>query len=230
MRDRGARLRQAPQTVPLLSLGRARPRAISALITLYLRSTSGQRQLRTATTQGGETPGSACPARGVRAARAQLGLVEFALAVRPALALTAAEEVETIRRVLLEAATSTTRETWATCTCPECGEGSGKRSPSPITVPGSRPSRRCSVRGSVGLVRGRRSRRRCRIPIAEVRRSSWNELCLIFAATYAPAIRSVVDHGDEALRSGLEQMGAGEPCRAQPCARTRWPGTPPPST
>jgi hypothetical protein len=42
--------------------------------------------------------------------------------VRPALALTAAEEVETIRRVLLEAATSTTRETWATCTCPECGK------------------------------------------------------------------------------------------------------------
>jgi len=40
-------------------------------------------------------------------------------AVRPALALTAAEEVETIRRVLLEAATSTSRETWATCTCPE---------------------------------------------------------------------------------------------------------------
>jgi hypothetical protein len=44
-------------------------------------------------------------------------------AVRPALALTAAEEVETIRRVLLEAATNTTRESWATCTCPECGKG-----------------------------------------------------------------------------------------------------------
>jgi hypothetical protein len=42
--------------------------------------------------------------------------------VRPALALTAAEEVETIRRVLLEAATNTTRESWATCTCPECGK------------------------------------------------------------------------------------------------------------
>jgi hypothetical protein len=42
--------------------------------------------------------------------------------VRPALALTAAEEVETIRRVLLEAATSTTRESWATCACPECGK------------------------------------------------------------------------------------------------------------
>uniref|UniRef100_UPI001C09FF92 hypothetical protein n=1 Tax=Acinetobacter nosocomialis TaxID=106654 RepID=UPI001C09FF92 len=25
--------------------------------------------------------------------------------------------------VLLDAATSTTRETWATCTCPECGKG-----------------------------------------------------------------------------------------------------------
>jgi hypothetical protein len=44
-------------------------------------------------------------------------------AVRPALALTAAEEVETIRRVLLEAASNTTRESWATCTCPECGKG-----------------------------------------------------------------------------------------------------------
>ena len=43
-------------------------------------------------------------------------------AVRPALALTAADEVETIRRVLLEAATSTTRNSWATCTCPECGK------------------------------------------------------------------------------------------------------------
>jgi hypothetical protein len=43
-------------------------------------------------------------------------------AVRPALALAAAEEVETIRRVLLEAATNTTRDSWATCTCPECGK------------------------------------------------------------------------------------------------------------
>ena len=39
-------------------------------------------------------------------------------AVRPALALTAAEEVETIRRVLLEAATSTSRQSWATCKLP----------------------------------------------------------------------------------------------------------------
>jgi hypothetical protein len=42
--------------------------------------------------------------------------------VRPALALTAAEEVETIRRVLLEAAPNTTRESWATCLCPDCGK------------------------------------------------------------------------------------------------------------
>ena len=43
-------------------------------------------------------------------------------AVRPALALAAAEEVETIRRVLLEAATNTTSRLVATCSCPECGK------------------------------------------------------------------------------------------------------------
>jgi hypothetical protein len=35
--------------------------------------------------------------------------------------------------VLLEAATSTTRESWATCTCPECGKGFGFRQE--ISVP-----------------------------------------------------------------------------------------------
>jgi hypothetical protein len=61
-------------------------------------------------------------------------------AVRPALALTAAEEVETIRRVLLEAATNTTRESWATCTCPECGKSFRQE----ISVPDhGDPCRRC---------------------------------------------------------------------------------------
>ena len=40
--------------------------------------------------------------------------------------------------------------------------------------------------------------------IAEVQALSWNELSLIFATTYAPAIRAVVDHGDEALRAELQ--------------------------
>ena len=48
---------------------------------------------------------------GARPAAPNSSLPSSAAAVRPALALTAAEEVETIRRVLLEAATSTTRET-----------------------------------------------------------------------------------------------------------------------
>ena len=61
--------------------------------------------------------------RGIRTARPQITRLRSPSAVRPALALTAAEEVETIRRVLREAATSTSRQSWATCTCPECGNG-----------------------------------------------------------------------------------------------------------
>ena len=40
--------------------------------------------------------------------------------------------------------------------------------------------------------------------IAEVQALGWNELSLIFATTYAPAIRAVADHGDEALRTELQ--------------------------
>jgi len=83
-------------------------------------------------------------------------------AVRPALALTAAEEVEKIRTVLLDAATSTTRESWATCSAPSAGRDSGRRSPSPITAPGSRRSRHCSERDSVVLARQSSSSRGCR--------------------------------------------------------------------
>lgn len=81
-------------------------------------------------------------------------------AVRPALALTAAEEVETIRRVLLEAATSTTRETWATCTCPECGKSFRQE----ITVPGSRQLRRFFARASGGVVKRTLSSPECHRP------------------------------------------------------------------
>jgi hypothetical protein len=42
-------------------------------------------------------------------------------AVRPALAQAAADELETITTVLLDAATNTTRPVWTTPVCPECG-------------------------------------------------------------------------------------------------------------
>ena len=124
-------------------------------------------------------------------------------AVRPALALTAAEEVETIRRVLLEAATSTTRETWATCTCPECGKGFRQE----ISVPdhGARiKAVETLLREGLGRV-GEAETVEPKMPktIAEVQALGWNDLCLIFATTYAPAIREVVDRGDEALCSEL---------------------------
>jgi hypothetical protein len=124
-------------------------------------------------------------------------------AVRPALALTAAEELETIRRVLLEAATSTTRETWATCTCPECGKGFRQE----ISVPdhGARiKAIETLLREGLGRV-GEAEVLEPRIPksVEELRKLSSEELELVVAVGYASEIRDVLDHGDDALRSKL---------------------------
>ena len=109
--------------------------------------------------------------------------------VRPALALAAAEEVETIRRVLLEAATSTTRESWATCTCPECGKGFRQE----ISVPdhGARiKAVETLLREGLGRV-GEAEVAEPRMPatVAEVEALSWSEMKFIFAISYAQAIR-----------------------------------------
>jgi len=126
-------------------------------------------------------------------------------AVRPALALTAAEEVETIRRVLLEAATSTTRETWATCTCPECGKGFRKE----ISVPDHGAwikAVETLLREGLGRV-GEAEVVEPRMPTAadEVKNLTDDELHLVFALSYATEIRAVVDNGGEALPSELER-------------------------
>jgi hypothetical protein len=125
--------------------------------------------------------------------------------VRPALALAAAEEVETIRRVLLEAATSTTRETWATCTCPECGKGFRQE----ISVPdhGARiQAVETLLREGLGRV-GEAEVTEPRMPtsVADVEALSWSEMKFIFAISYAQAISAFVDQGEEALRSELAQ-------------------------
>jgi hypothetical protein len=126
-------------------------------------------------------------------------------AVRPALALTAAEELETIRAVLLEAATSTTRESWATCTCPECGKSFRQE----ISVPdhGARiKAIETLLREGLGRV-GEAEIIEPRMPTAadEVKNLSDEELHFVFALSYATEIRAVVDNGGEALRSELER-------------------------
>ena len=126
-------------------------------------------------------------------------------AVRPALALTAAEEVETIRRVLLEAATNTTRESWATCTCPDCGKGFRQE----ISVPdhGSRiKAVETLLREGLGRV-GEAEVAEPRMPttVAEVEALSWSEMKFIFAISYAQAIQAFVENGDEALRTEVER-------------------------
>jgi hypothetical protein len=126
-------------------------------------------------------------------------------AVRPALALTAAEEVETIRRVLLEAATSTTRETWATCTCPECGKGFRQE----ISVPdhGVRiKAVETLLREGLGRV-GETEIVEPRVPqsVEELRNLSTAELELMVALGYAAQIRAIVDDGADALRLEVER-------------------------
>ncbi len=137
-------------------------------------------------------------------------------AVRPALALTAAEEVETIRRVLLEAATSTTRETWATCTCPECGKGFRQE----ISVPdhGARiKAVETLLREGLGRV-GEAEPVAAKAPTSAVEWQSLSdaELNAIFALACANEIRTVADQGVGALLSALERW---EPDMRQTVAR-----------
>jgi hypothetical protein len=113
--------------------------------------------------------------------------------------------VETIRRVLLEAATNTTRESWATCTCPECGKSFRQE----ISVPdhGARiKAVETLLREGLGRV-GEAEVAEPRMPstVAEVEALSWDELKFVFAISHAQAIRAFVDQGDEALRSEVER-------------------------
>jgi hypothetical protein len=117
--------------------------------------------------------------------------------VRPALALTAVEEVETIRRVLLEAATSTNRETWATCTCPECGKSFRQE----ISVPdhGARiKAVETLLREGLGRV-GEAEVLEPKMPTTadEVKNLSWDQLTLVIAMSYANEVRAVLDSGEE---------------------------------
>jgi hypothetical protein len=126
-------------------------------------------------------------------------------AVRPALALTAAEEVETIRRVLLDAATHTTRESWATCTCPECGKSFRQE----VAVPdhGARiKAIETLLREGLGRV-GEAEVVAPKMPtsVEEVKALGWDELNLVFALTHAAEVRAVIDNGEDALRAEVER-------------------------
>jgi hypothetical protein len=109
--------------------------------------------------------------------------------------------------VLLEAATSTTRETWATCTCPKCGKGFRQE----ISVPdhGARiKAIETLLREGLGRV-GEAEVTELQMPTTadEVKNLSWDDLNLVFALTHVTEIRAVVDNGDDALRSELDRMG-----------------------
>jgi hypothetical protein len=128
-----------------------------------------------------------------------------ALGVRPTLALTAAEEVETIRRVLLEAATSTARETWATCTCPECSKSFRQE----ISVPdhGARiKAVETLLREGLGRV-GEADVVEPKMPTSfeEIQAMTDRELLLVIALSCATEIQAVAEKGDDAVRLELEE-------------------------
>ena len=110
-------------------------------------------------------------------------------AVRPALALTAAEEVETIRRVLLEAATSTSQGVVGDMHLSRVRE----ELPPGDLCSGSR----CRIKAVETLLReglgrvGEAEVAEPRMPtsVADVEALSWNEMKFIFAIFYAQAIR-----------------------------------------
>jgi hypothetical protein len=113
--------------------------------------------------------------------------------VRPALALTAAEEVET------------TRETWATCTCPECGKGFRQE----ITA----PDHGARIKAVETLLReglGRVGEAEIVEPsvsesVEELRKLSTAQLGLMVGLGYAERIRAIVDHRDDAFRLEVER-------------------------
>ena len=200
--DRSALLRQTPQRLSV-PLGRD-PRRVLRLP----RSPCGRtgprcrRQRRSAEAAACATAGAG--GGRVRAARAQPECVEVTVGCAAGAGSDGFRGLETIRSVLLEAATSTTRESWATCTCPECGKGFRQE----ISVPdhGARiKAVETLLREGLGRV-GEAEVVEPKVPktIAEVQALGRNELSLIFATAYAPAIRAVADHGDEALLTELQ--------------------------
>jgi hypothetical protein len=113
--------------------------------------------------------------------------------------------VETIRRVLLEAATSTSRESWATCTCPECGKSFRQE----ISVPDhGAPIKAVETLLREGLGRvGEAEVPTPQIPntVAEVEAMTWQQMKLVFALSHAQAISAFVERGDDAVRAEVEQ-------------------------
>ena len=145
-------------------------------------------------------------------------------AVRPALALTAVEELETIRSVLLEAATSTTRETWATCTCPECGKGFRQE----ISVPdhGARiKAIETLLREGLGRVGEADGAPTPRVPrtIADIRRLSTEDLEEIVASDdegvawlIRSHLRPLTVETRDALRAALRELETDNACVPSP--------------
>ncbi len=109
--------------------------------------------------------------------------------------------------MLLDAATHTTRESWATCTCPGCGKAFRQE----VSVPdhGARiKAIETLLREGLGRV-GEAEVVTPKMPtsVEEAKSLSWDELNLVSALTYAAEVPAVIDNGDDALRSEVDRSG-----------------------
>ena len=131
--------------------------------------------------------------------------------VRPALAQAAADELDTIRTVLLDAATNTTRPAWTTPTCPDCG----KKFRQEVLVPDHK-ARVAAVevllREGLGRVAQAEEPTVPRLPESAeaVKNMSWKDMQLVIATLYADEIAAVAnDQGDALLRQRLAVLTDG---------------------
>jgi hypothetical protein len=132
--------------------------------------------------------------------------------VRPSLAAAAAENVEALKRSLLEAAAAATKPTWITVECSGCGERSQVEAPVP-DVRARVAAIELLLREGLGRPATAEEVRPPRMPatVAAVNELSWPEMQAVFAATYVDEIAAAQRSGAAALvREKLLALTEGE--------------------
>lgn len=120
--------------------------------------------------------------------------------VRPTLALAAAENLETLKASLLEAAASATKPTWITVECSGCGERTRIEAPVP-DVRSRLAAIELLLHEGLGRPAAAEDVRPASIPttVTAVREMSWEDIQALFAATYVDEIATAQREGGDAL-------------------------------
>ena len=142
--------------------------------------------------------------------------------VRPTLALAAAENLETLKASLLEAAASATKPAWITVECSGCGERTRVEAPVP-DVRSRLAAIELLLHEGLGRPATGEDVRTPSLPAttAAVKDMPWDDIQALFAATYVDEIAAAQrDGGKDALRERSSRR-----CRRPSgrCCGRRWP-------